>query len=163
MRNVLLSAGVCIALFAAYYMAIGTEKIPADTRIHFDARGCADACALFAVDLSGDGRVTVTDRQGQKLDYTISQLAVRRVLRVFRQQAFLERNVSAYTPGTSALVCRLSLSENHQMTAIRHACGETSVEIAKPLAALNLATHYEAVVKHDPAILHQFGVGASPR
>ena len=155
LRSVLLSVGACLALLAAYYMAIDHEPIPPQTEIVYQA--CLGVpCRPFRLKLDGDGAVTLGGGEAV-YSYRVSTFAVRRVLRVFRRQAFLDRDVMAYG-AAGGPACVLGLSENHRKTALTHVCGTRAPEIVKPLEALEQATRFRDIIAQNPAVMRDLQV-----
>ncbi len=154
-RSVLISIGACMALIVAYYMAVGQEKIPSDTQIVY--QGCIGApCRAFRLEIAHDGAVRLLDDTGAS-SYKISTFALRRVLRVFNRQHFLDRNVMAYDAGSGA-ACELSLQMDHRLTALTHACDTQAPEIAQPVEALEQVTRFREVAAGDAVVRHDLGV-----
>lgn len=159
LRNVLLSMLACIALMVAYYMAIGQDKIPPDTRILY--QGCLGApCHAFRLTLDGMGAVSLSDSAGART-YKVSAFAVRRVLRTFKRQGFLDRDITAYSAGNGP-ACLLSLQAAHRKTALTHLCETPAPEITKPVAALEEATRFREILAGDRRVAHDPGVSSAP-
>ena len=155
LRSVLFSMGVCIALMAAYYISVGQDNIPPDTEITY--QGCvATPCHAIRLKVVADGSVSLSNGTGA-YRYHISTFALRRVLRVFKRQRFLDRDVAAYNAAGSE-ACVLGLHLDHRLTALTHACATQAPEIAKPLAALETATRFREIAAGDPTIIHDLSV-----
>jgi len=148
LRATLLSVLLCVGLTVAWYISTLNEPVPPDAHITYEMTGG------FRVDLSADGHVRVSDPE-RIYTYSVSKFAVRRVLRSFHQAHFMERDVLAY-----AGACQLTLSENHQKIALRHACDSQAPELRQPIAALETVTRFHAVLKADPIILRDYAVTA---
>ncbi len=138
LRNALLSAGLCVGLIVAYYVAVDKEPIAPDTRISFERRGCAGACSLEHVVLTADGQAVIETPAGVR-HVTVSKVALRHILMVFKQVGFLDKPVDAYSAAGADQVCQLSLSEAHRKTALRYDCRRTDAVLVQPVAALRQA------------------------
>ncbi len=154
-RSVLFSIGVCLALIMAYYMAVGQAHIPPDTEIVY--QGCAGTpCHAFRLQVDHDGAVSLMTDSGS-YRYRISAFALRRTLRVFNRQRFLDRDVMSYSANGGA-ACELSLRLDHRLTALTHACSTQAPEIARPVEALEQATRFREVAAGDAEVRRDLGI-----
>ncbi len=155
LRSVLLGVGACMGLMAAYYMAVGRDPIPPDTRIVF--QGCiATPCRAVHLEIGHDGATTLMGDSGV-YRYKISDFALRHVLRVFHRQAFLDRDVAAYDAG-GRQACMLDLEMAHRKAAPIYACDAPPPEIAGPMIALEQAARFREVAAGDAAALRDLKV-----
>ncbi len=136
LRNVLFSSGLCVALIAAYYMAIGNETVPPDTRVVFTQGGCAGACVAHRIDLAADGTATVSRPGAADEVRRLTRPQIRHVLRAFRHENFLELDVAKFAPRPGDDVCGLGLTLDHRKTMIRYGCQHPPAEALAPLKGL---------------------------
>lgn len=129
LRNVLLSSGLCVALIAAYYMAVGNETVPPDTHIVFTETG-------HRVDVAADGKATLATSGAADMVRQLSKPQMRRVLRAFRHEDFLELDVAKFAPRPGDKVCTLGLTLDHRKTVIRYGCPHPPAEALAPLKSL---------------------------
>jgi len=129
LRNVLLSSGLCVALIAAYYMAVGNETVPADTHIQFTEAG-------HRIDVTADGKAIISTSGAADVVRTLSKPQMRHVLRAFRHENFLELDVTRFGPRPGEETCSLGLTLDHRKTVIRYGCAHPPAEIVAPLKGL---------------------------
>ena len=129
LRNVLLSSGLCVALIAAYYMAIGNETVPADTRILFTETG-------HRIDVTADGKAVISTTGAADVARILTKPQMRHVLRAFRHENFLELDVARFGPRPGEEACSLGLTLDHRKTVIRYGCAHPPAEIVAPLKGL---------------------------
>ena len=129
LRNVLLSSGLCVALIAAYYMAIGNETVPPDTHIVFSEIG-------HRIDVTGDGRATIATTGAGDVVRQLTKTQMRHVLRAFRHENFLELDVARFGPRAGDAACSLGLTLDHRKTVILYGCAHPPAEIVAPLKGL---------------------------
>ena len=129
LRNVLLSSGLCVALIAAYYMAIGNETVPADTHILFTETG-------HRIDVTADGKATISTSGAADIVRILSKPQMRHVLRAFRHENFLELDVAKFGPRPGEDACSLGLTLDHRKTVIRYGCAHPPAVIVAPLKGL---------------------------
>ena len=129
LRNVLLSSGLCVALIAAYYMAIGNETVPPDTHIVFSEVG-------HRIDVVADGTATISTPGAGDVVRRLSKPQMRHVLRAFRHENFLELDVAKFAPRPGDEVCSLGLTLDHRKAVILYGCAHPPVEAVAPLKSL---------------------------
>ena len=129
LRNVLFSSGLCVALIAAYYMAIGNETVPPDMHVAFIE-------IRHRIDLTADGKATIATTAAPDVVRQLSKTQVRHVLRAFRHENFLELDVAKFGPRPGDDACSLGLTLDHRKTVIRYGCAHPPAEIVAPLKAL---------------------------
>ena len=129
LRNVLLSCGLCVALIAAYYMALGNETVPADTRIVFTETG-------HRIDVAADGKATIATSGAADVTRKLTRPQMRRLLRAFRHENFLELDVAKFAPRPGDDVCTLGLTLDHRKTVLRYGCPHPPQEVLTPLKSL---------------------------
>lgn len=129
LRNVLFSSGLCVALIAAYYMAIGNETVPADTHILFTEAG-------HRIDVTADGKVTISTTGAADVVRALNKPQMRHVLRAFRHENFLELDVARFGPKPGEDTCSLGLTLDHHKTVIRYGCAHPPAVIVAPLKGL---------------------------
>jgi hypothetical protein len=129
LRNVLLSSGLCVALIAAYYMAIGNETVPPDTHVVFIEAG-------HRIDVAADGRATVATSGAADVMRQLTRPQMRHLLRAFRHENFLELDVAKFAPRPGDDACTLGLTLDHRKTVIRYGCRHPPAEVAGPLKGL---------------------------
>lgn len=139
-RNTMLSVGVCVALFAAYYILVGKEPVPPDAHVSYEVR--TNGQTTLRVDMLASGVTHVMASGNAPVDYAVPDFAVRRVLAAFRKQKFLDIDVAALPPVAAARVCQFGLSENHRRTIVRYDCAAPPPQIKKPLQVFETATHF---------------------
>jgi hypothetical protein len=138
--NTLLSVGVIVALFAAYYVLIGKEPVPPDTHVSYEMR--VGGQTNLRVDMLGSGITHAIGSNGPPADYAVPDFAVRRVLAAFRKQHFLDLDVAAFPPVASPRVCQLGLAANHRRTVIRYDCAAPPKQVKSALQVFETATHF---------------------
>ena len=129
LRNVLFSSGLCIALIAAYYMAIGNETVPPDAHIAFTEVG-------HRIDVTADGKATIATTGAADVIRQLTKTQMRHVLRAFRHENFLALDVAKFGPRPGEDVCSLGLTLDHRKTVIRYGCAHPPAEIVAPLKGL---------------------------
>lgn len=129
LRNVMLSSGLCVALIAAYYMAIGNETVPPDTHVAFTETG-------HRVDVTADGTATVSTTGAADVVRHLTKPQMRHVLRAFRHGNFLALDVAKFGSRPGEDTCSLGLTLDHRKTVIRYACQHPPQEILAPLKGL---------------------------
>lgn len=129
LRNVLFSSGLCVALIAAYYMAIGNETVPPDTHVVFTEAG-------HRIDVAADGTATIATTGASDVVRHLNKPQMRRVLRAFRHENFLELDVARFGPRPGEAACSLGLTLDHRKAAIRYGCGHPPSEVDAPLKGL---------------------------
>ena len=149
LRNTLFSLLFCFGLIVAYYATTGNQPLSSDSHITYEAVG------VFKLDIDTSGHVRLEDQQGI-YSYKISKFAVRRILRTFHQVDFLGRNILTY--GGVHADCILTLTENHQKTAIHHDCETQAMELLKPVQTLNQVTRFRSLLKGDKAVMRDYNV-----
>ncbi len=132
LRNVLLSAGLCVALIAAYYMAIGNETVPEDTRVVFSQSGPVQ----HRIEVAADGTARVTQPGTADVVRRLTKPQMRHVLRAFRHENFLELDVLRFAPVAGDDACTLGLTLDHRKTMIRYGCEHPPAEALAPLKSL---------------------------
>ena len=129
LRNVLLSSGLCVALIAAYYMAIGNETVPPDTHVVFSEVG-------HRIDVAADGTATISTPGAADVVRKLTKPQLRHVLRAFRHENFLELDVAKFAPRPGDAVCSLGLTLDHRKAVIRYGCPHPPAEVVTPLKGL---------------------------
>ena len=129
LRNVLFSSGLCVALIAAYYMAIGNETVPPDTHVVFTETG-------HRIDVAADGTVTIATTGASDVVRHLTKPQMRRVLRAFRHENFLELDVARFGPRPGEAACSLGLTLDHRKASIRYGCSHPPAEVDAPLKGL---------------------------
>ena len=129
LRNVLFSSGLCVALIAAYYMAIGNETVPADTHVVFTETG-------HRIDVAADGTATIATTGATDVVRHLTKPQMRHVLRAFRHENFLELDVAKFGPKPGEDACTLGLTLDHRKAVIRYGCAHPPAEVATPLKGL---------------------------
>jgi hypothetical protein len=129
LRNVLFSSGLCVALIAAYYMAIGNETVPADTHVLFTETD-------HRVDVTADGKVVISTTGAADVVRQLTKPQMRHVLRAFRHENFLALDVAKFGPRPGEAACSLGLTLDHRKTVILYGCAHPPAEIVAPLKGL---------------------------
>ncbi len=129
LRNVLFSSGLCVALIAAYYMAIGNETVPPDAHVVFTEVG-------HRIDITADGKARISTTGAADVTRQLSKPQMRHVLRAFRHENFLELDVAKFAPRPGDETCSLGLTLDHRKTMIRYGCQHPPAEIIAPLKGL---------------------------
>lgn len=146
-RNMLLSVGVCIALFAAYYIMVGKEQVPPDAHVTYEMR--RDGQTTLRVDMLASGVTRVIVAGKPPTGYAVPDFAVRRVLGAFRRQKFLDIDVAGLPPASSARICQFGLSENHRRALLRYDCAAPPQQVKIPLQTFEKATHFCTSVQRN--------------
>ena len=150
LRSVLFSVGICAALMAAYYMAVGRETVSPDTAIVW--RGTDRR-----LEMAHDGAIVLT-HSGTTYRYRIGGFAMRKVLRVFHRHRFLGLDAARFNRGA----CVLSLRQAGRVTALAYDCATPPPDIAGPLTAIRQATQLDEIIKNNNNILHKLEISHSP-
>ncbi len=129
LRNVLLSSGLCVALIAAYYMAVGNETVPPDTHILFSEAG-------HRIDITADGTATISTPGAGDVMRKLTKPQMRHVLRAFRHENFLELDVAKFAPKPGDAACSLGLTLDHRKAVILYGCQHPPAEALAPLKGL---------------------------
>ena len=129
LRNVLFSSGLCVALIAAYYMAIGNETVPPDAHVAFTEAG-------HRIDVTADGKATIATTGAADVVRHLTRPQMRHVLRAFRHENFLELDVARFAPRPGDAVCSLGLTLDHRKAVVRYGCAHPPAEAVAPLKSL---------------------------
>ena len=129
LRNVLFSSALCVALIAAYYIAVGNETVPADTQVVFTEAG-------HRIDVAADGTATIATTGAADVVRHLTKPQMRHVLRAFRHENFLELDVAKFAPRPGEAACSLGLTLDHRKAVIRYGCPHPPAEVEAPLKGL---------------------------
>ena len=133
LRNVVMSSGLCVGLIMAYYMAIGNETIPPDTRVVFSQSGCGGTCPEHRIDIAANGDALISQPGAPAVERHLTKTGLRQILHAFRHENFLDLDVAKFSVPAGDKVCDLGLTLDHRKTMIRYGCGHPPVQASRPL------------------------------